>query len=124
MTPTSTAPPTAPVPARMEKATATMLARLEPLLDAKARAALERAVVAFDAAGSRADLNGWVASVERCSTRAGYLLASDLRTAATSIAAEGAGILSVEEKMVDLLWFTVSEEMHALRDELGIAIEP
>ncbi len=116
--------PNASVPARMEKAAATMQGRIEPLLSTSARAALERAVLAFDAAGSRADLNAWVASVERCSTRAGYLLAGDLRTAATSLAAEGPGVLSVEQKMVDLLWFTVSEELHALREELGIAVQP
>ncbi len=116
--------PDASVSAKMEKAATAMQARIEPLLDAKARSALERAVLAFDAAGSRADLNAWVAAVERCSTRAGYLLANDLRTAATSLAAEGPGILTVEQKMVDLLWFTVSEEFHELRDALGIAIEP
>jgi tetratricopeptide (TPR) repeat protein len=116
--------PGASVPSRMEKAAAAMQGRIEPLLSAASRTALERAVVAFEAAGSRADLNGWVASVERCSSRAGYLLTSDLRTAATSLAAEGAGVLTVEQKMVDLLWFTVSEELHELRDALGIAIEP
>ncbi|MBK8256202.1 MAG: hypothetical protein IPK82_26480 [Polyangiaceae bacterium] len=116
--------PDANVPAKMERATAAVAARMEPLLEAKGKAALERAVLAFDAAGSRADLNGWVASVERCSTRAGYLLCNDLRTVATSVAAEGAGMLSVEDKMVDILSFTVSEEFHALREELGIAIEP
>lgn len=116
--------PSAKVPARMEKATSAMQTRIEPALDAKSRSALERAVVAFEAAGSRADLNAWVASVERCSTRAGYLLCNDLRTVATSLTAEGPGILTVEEKMVDLLCFTISEELHALREELGIAIEP
>ncbi len=116
--------PSASVSARMEKTVTAMASRVEPLLDAKARAALERAVVAFEAAGSRADLNAWIGAVERCSTRAGYLLCNDLRTVATSVAAEGAGILTVEEKMVDILSFTVSEELHALRDELGIAIEP
>ena len=116
--------PNASVPSRMEKMAAAMQGRIEPLLSAPARAALDRAVLAFEAAGSRADLNGWVASVERCSTRAGYLLTSDLRTAATSLGAEGAGVLTVEQKMVDLLWFTVSEELFELRDALGIAIEP
>lgn len=116
--------PSATVPAKVEKAVEATQSRIEPLLDAKARAALERAVVAFDAAGSRADLGGWVAAVERCSTRAGYLLCNDLRTVAACVAAEGAGVLTVEQKMVDLLCFTVSEELHALREELGIAIEP
>ncbi len=116
--------PEASISPKMEKAASAMQSRIEPLLDAKARSALERAVLAFDAAGSRADLNAWVAAVERCSTRAGYLLANDLRTAATSLTAEGPGILTVEQKMVDLLWFTVSEEFHELRDALGIAIEP
>ncbi len=116
--------PDASISPKMEKAAVAMQSRIEPLLDAKARSALERAVLAFDAAGSRADLHAWVAAVERCSTRAGYLLANDLRTAATSLTAEGPGILTVEQKMVDLLWFTVSEEFHELRDALGIAIEP
>jgi len=88
------------------------------------RVDLAAAVAAFESAGSRAHLAEWVADVERCATRAGYLLAGDLEIAASVLRAEPRGVLDGEAKMADLLGFTVSDEHRALREAMGIAIQP
>lgn len=88
------------------------------------RVDLAAAVAAFEAAGSRAHVAEWVAALERCATRAGYLLAGDLEIAGATIKGEPRGILDADAKMADLLAFAVSDEHRALREALGIAIEP
>ena len=88
------------------------------------RAQLAAAVAAFESQGSRANLAEWVAAVERCVTRAGYLLAGDLDVAAGVLGGEPRGVLEAETKLADLLAFAVSEEHHALREAMGVAIQP
>jgi tetratricopeptide (TPR) repeat protein len=88
------------------------------------RVDLAAAVAAFEAQGSVANLAAWVAAVERCATRAGYLLAADLEVAANILRAEPRAVLDAEAKIADLLAFAVSDEHHALRAAMGIAIEP
>jgi len=62
--------------------------------------------------------------VERAATRVGHTLAGDLDVAASVLKADGGGVLSAEDKIKDLLGFTVSDAHHRLREALGIAIEP
>ena len=93
------------------------------LTDAE-RVDLAAAVATFESQGSRANLAEWVAAVERCVTRAGYLLAGDLDVAAGILGGEPRGVLEAEAKLADLLAFAVSEEHHALREAMGIAIQP
>src|SRR5262249_38486434 len=57
------------------------------------RVDLAAAVAAFEAAGSRSDLAAWAADVERCATRAGFLLAGDLEVAAAMLRAEPRAVL-------------------------------
>ncbi|MEP7124467.1 MAG: hypothetical protein ABJE95_26300 [Byssovorax sp.] len=116
--------PDLPVPAASASVVNDLVRRMEPLLDDAARAALDKAVVAFEAARVRADISGWVGAVERCATRAGFLLAGDLEVVATVLRSDPLGLVSADEKIADLVGFTVSNEHHALRDELGIAIQP
>jgi hypothetical protein len=65
-----------------------------------------------------------VGAVERCATRAGFLLAGDLQVVAEVLHSDPLGLVSADEKVADLVGFIVSEEHHALRDELGISIQP
>jgi hypothetical protein len=62
--------------------------------------------------------------VERCATRAGYLLAGDLEVAAAILKSEPRSLLDADTKMADLLGFAVSDEHRALREALGIAVQP
>ena len=116
--------PDLPVPAASASVVTDLVRRIEPRLDEDARAALEKAVAAFEAARVRADISGWVGAVECCATRAGFLLAGDLEVVATVLRSDPLGLVSADEKIADLVGFTVSDEHHALRDELGIAIQP
>jgi tetratricopeptide (TPR) repeat protein len=116
--------PDLPVPAAAAAVVNDLVRRIEPRLDAATRAALEAAVAGFEAARVRADIAGWVGAVERCATRAGFLLAGDLEVVATVLRSDPLGLVSADEKIADLVGFTVSNEHHALRDELGIAIQP
>jgi tetratricopeptide (TPR) repeat protein len=116
--------PDLPVPAASAAVVNDLVRRIEPLLDEATRAALDTAVAAFEAARVRADISDWVGAVERCATRAGFLLAGDLEVVATVLRSDPLGLVSADEKIADLVGFTVSDEHHALRDELGIAIQP
>ncbi len=116
--------PDLPVPAASAAVVNDLALRLEQHLDDATRAELGKAVVAFEAARVRADIAGWVGAVERCATRAGFLLAGDLEVVATVLRSDPLGLVSADDKIADLVGFTVSDEHHALRDELGIAIQP
>jgi hypothetical protein len=54
----------------------------------------------------------------------GYVLAGDLRVAATLVREDASGVLSPDDKIADLLGFAVSEAHHQIRVALGVAIEP
>lgn len=116
--------PDLPVPAASASVVNDLVRRIEPRLDDATRARLDAAVAAFEAARVRADISGWVGAVERCATRAGFLLAGDLEVVATVLRSDPLGLVSADDKIADLVGFTVSDEHHALRDELGIAIQP
>jgi hypothetical protein len=114
--------PELPIPAATRPSVLELVARIDAGLSGDERADLGHAVRAFQAAGGRTDIAAWVAAVERCATRAGYLLAGDLNVVAGVLQEEPRGLVSQEEKMADLMSFTVSEEHYLLRDELGIAL--
>jgi hypothetical protein len=118
------ASPSAPVPASLDGRVSELLRDLEAQLGDEHRERLEEAVTAFQSAGRRADLAGWASAVERCATRAGYLLCGDLQVVMTLVRAEGGGLVEPEAKIADLLGFLVSDEHHTLRQELGVAIQP
>jgi len=116
--------PNLPLPAQTESAVNDLVQRIEPLLDDATHQKLVSSVAGFEAARVRADIAGWVGAVERCATRAGFLLAGDLEVVATVLRSDPLGLISADEKIADLVGFVVSDEHHALRDELGIAIQP
>ncbi|MGK4004128.1 hypothetical protein WMF31_15960 [Sorangium sp. So ce1036] len=113
------------VPPELEGAVLSLLPLLREHATADERGALEASVSELYEIRAPLDLAHWVGSVERCAARVGYLLTGDLSIAASSLSrGDAPGVLTAEEKIGDLLSFTVSDAYHALREELGVAIEP
>jgi hypothetical protein len=85
---------------------------------------LRMVVKKFLAEGAKANVKRWVQAVEITSCRAGLLLCGDLEIAKKIIAAEPQqpNDLSAQEKLKEILQFSVSEQYHALRGALGITI--
>jgi len=115
--------PGEPIPPKLQDVVRTFKPLFESHLDAETREELENAVTAFAASGARPDLPRWAAAVERCATRAGFLLAGSLEVAATILRSEPRGALDADTKIADLLGFSVSEGHHALREALGVSIQ-
>ncbi|WP_438021450.1 tetratricopeptide repeat protein [Sorangium sp. So ce315] len=117
--------PSEPVPSELDGAVRALVPLLDKELTAGERDALEAAVLELYEIRAPLDLAHWVGSVERCAARVGYLLTGELSVAASSLSrADVPGVLTAEEKIGDLLSFTVSDAHHALREELGVAIQP
>jgi hypothetical protein len=116
--------PEVPAPPNVRAAVSEVERGIAFRLSEKARVDLAAAVAAFEKAGSRANLADWVGAVERCATRAGFLLAGDLAVAGAELRADPMGLLDAEAKLADLLAFAVSDENHTLRVSLGVAIQP
>jgi hypothetical protein len=113
----------APAGGQLGRAASALAKLLEKQLEGEEESKLEEAVRAFSEAGGRADLKRWIASVELCAARAGYLMCGDLATALRLVRAEP-GTFARSEKLVnDLLAFAVSDEHLALREELGSALD-
>lgn len=90
------------------------------------KAELEAAVKDLDARGGKLDLLAWIRSVELSATRAGLLLAGDLRVATRILKEEARAIgeLGLDTKRGDLLAFTASESYGRLRERMGVATLP
>jgi tetratricopeptide (TPR) repeat protein len=116
--------PEVPAPVGVRAAVAELERGISSRLSEASRVDLAAAVAAFEANGSRVHLADWAADVERCATRAGFLLAGDIEVSAALLRSEPRAVLEPEDKVADLLAFAVSEEHHALRESLGIAIQP
>jgi hypothetical protein len=76
-------------------------------------------------AGGLADLNRWVAGVDRTADRAGLLFSNDLETALGVIRASGDSALSLTaaERAHSLLAYAVSGEYLRLRNRLHLSID-
>jgi hypothetical protein len=100
-----------------------MVLALETRLTALQVLQLSKAIARLDARGGKLDLLGWIRHVELTATRAGLLLAGDLRVALRVIEEEkrSIGELSLEDKRNDLLAFTASDEYGSLRARIGAA---
>lgn len=85
---------------------------------------LEQAVERFESEGIRADLVGWARSIEVAATRAGLLLCGDIAVVNDMLAHDDrtVGDLTSQDRMHDLLAFSVSETYAELRRDLGIAV--
>jgi golgin subfamily B member 1 len=101
---------------------ATLLAKhLEPIQ----KDSLGRVVRKFVEQGGIVDLKRWMAAADLTGCRAGLLVSSDLESARKILYSEPQlpGELSPNDKMKDLVAFSVSESYFALRQALRITIE-
>jgi tetratricopeptide (TPR) repeat protein len=90
------------------------------------REALKSAVKRFMDAGARTDIKQWIRSVELTSCRAGLLICNDLEVATRMLKSEPPeeiAELTVEDKIRDMVLFSISENYFRLRQSLGIQIK-
>lgn len=120
------AAPQQPMPRDMEPQIRQAAQQLGNFLPPQNLEGLRAVVKQFLAEGAKANVKRWNQAVELTACRAGLLLCGDLEIAKKIIAQEpqSPGGLSPQDKLKDLLAFSVSVEYSALRKVLGIAIRP
>lgn len=98
---------------------------LERSLTGEQRDHLAHVVSKLTQQGTALDLKKWVAAVDRSADRAGLLLCHDLETAVELIRASGDGASSVgmDDRLKDVIAFSVSPEYMQLRQQLAIAVD-
>jgi tetratricopeptide (TPR) repeat protein len=117
--------PNATIPPAASEHAAKLSERIAALISDEDREAAETALRELDESGGRIDLGAWIRCVELTATRAGMLLAGELRVAAERLRGESRSIadLTVDDKLGDLAAFSVSDAAHELRAKLGIALD-
>jgi tetratricopeptide (TPR) repeat protein len=112
------------VPENMAQAVNTTASTFVKYMQPVERDSLRLVVNRFVEDGARADLKRWMQATEITAARAGLLLCADLDIAKKIVGAEQQlpGDLPPQEKMKELLVFSVSEQYLALRKTLGIAV--
>jgi tetratricopeptide (TPR) repeat protein len=112
------------VPAEMAQAVHTTATELVKNMQPIQRDGLRLVVQKFMEDGAKADLKRWMQTIEISGCRAGLLLCADLEIAKKIIAAEPQlpGDLPPQEKLKELIVFSVSEQYFTLRKALGIAV--
>jgi tetratricopeptide (TPR) repeat protein len=116
--------PEAPVPGDIEKQVVATAQALRGLMQPMQLEGLRMVVKKFLAEGAKANLKRWSQCVDITATRAGLLLCGDLEIAKKIIAAEPQqpGDLPPQEKLKELLVFSISDPYFTLRQALGIAV--
>jgi tetratricopeptide (TPR) repeat protein len=116
--------PATPSPPDIEKQIMGTAQQLQQFMQPVQLEGLRMVVKKFLAEGAKANIKRWVQTVEITSCRAGLLLCGDMEIAKKIIAAEPQqpGDLTAQEKLKELLQFSVSEHYYALRNALGITI--
>jgi tetratricopeptide (TPR) repeat protein len=78
----------------------------------------------FLATKAEADLHKWSNAVDLTGTRAGLLICNDLEVAARLAQAEpmAVGVVAPNEKIKDLILWSISDEYFSLREHLGLII--
>jgi len=94
---------------------------IAPLLDPVRVDRLRGAFMRFVEEGGRTNLQRWATAIDATAARAGLLLSNDLGAAEAVLTIEDPG--HAEERMNDLLLFTVSERYAKLRKQIGIAVD-
>jgi len=118
--------PDTPVPGEMTAQVNATAAELAKYLQTQSTQllGLRTVVQGFMEAGAKANIKRWSQSVELTACRAGLLLCGDLEIARKIVGAEPQipGDLPPQDKLKELLIFSVSNQYFALRKALGIAI--
>ncbi len=112
--------PGLPLSAQVKQLVIPIAKAIEPILEPQSVDRLRGHFLRFVEEGGRTNLQRWTNAVERTCSRAGQLLANDLRAAHSVFALEDPAHLG--EKMDDLMSFVVSERYAKLRKQIGIAI--
>lgn len=113
-----------PLPPELEGAVLEALAALEAGIQGPLRDHLTRVVSKLLAAETALDLKRWVAAVEFTADRAGFIAAHDLESALVTIRAGDAGSAAAsEERVRELLLYSVSASYLKVRRALGVTIE-
>ncbi|MEZ4225689.1 MAG: tetratricopeptide repeat protein [Polyangiaceae bacterium] len=117
--------PQFPIAAELEGPVNEALAALEHNLQGAARDQLARIVAKLLQSGAALDLKRWMAGVDMTADRAGFLLAHDLETAVEIIKAsdEASSVVGGQERLKELVLFSVSEQYFNLRQKLRIAVD-
>ncbi len=98
-----------------------LASRLQPAQVEGVRAAVRR----FEEAGNKLNVKGWLRGAELTACRAGLLVCGDLGVTVQLVGSEPQrpGEPSVEEKLRDLLVFSVGDDYLRLRSGLGLAFK-
>lgn len=111
--------PDTPVPERIRTLVELLVPSTSEALTAEDEADLEEAVMAFDAAGGRADLGRYQRAVERASLRVGLLLCGDLKAAVAMCDMLPSGLFSKAERIDELYRFQISDRYRELCERIG-----
>jgi tetratricopeptide (TPR) repeat protein len=117
--------PQFPVAAELEGPVNEALAALDRGLPGQTRDQLARIVSKLLQSGGALDLKRWVGGIDLTADRAGLVVAHDLETAAEIIKAsdEGSSAVPNQERMKELVLYSVNEGYFTLRQKLRIAID-
>jgi hypothetical protein len=112
------------VPADMAQAVNTTAQQLEKYIQPVERDSLRMVVKRFVEAGAKADLKGWMQATDITAVRTGLLLCADMDIAKKILSGEPQlpGDLPAQERIKELLVFSVSDQYLALRKALGVAV--
>ena len=116
--------PEVPSPPDIEKQVVATAQTLKGFMQPVQLEGLKMVVKKFLAEGAKANIKRWVQCVDLTSARTGLLLCGDLEIAKKIVAAEPQqpGDLPPQDKLKELLVFSVSEQYFRLREHLGITI--
>ncbi|MFO0763049.1 MAG: hypothetical protein U0359_41820, partial [Byssovorax sp.] len=116
--------PETPCPPDIEKQVVATATTLRTFMQPMQLEGLRMVVKKFLAEGAKANIKRWAQCVDITSARAGLLLCGDLEIAKKIIAAEPQqpNDLTPQEKLKELLVFSISDQYFALRRALGLAI--
>ena len=112
--------PGLPLSAPVKQLVVPIAKAIEPILEPQSVDRLRGHFLRFVEEGGRTNLQRWTMAVDRSCSRAGQLLANDLKAAHTVYSLEDPAHLG--EKMDDLMSFVVSDRYAKLRKQIGIAL--
>lgn len=117
--------PQFPVSPELEGAVVEAMQALEAGVTGQARDHLTRVVAKLLTSGAALDLKRWVRGVDLTADRVGFLLSHDLETATQIIKAsdESTSSVSTDERLKELVLFSVSSQYFGMRQQLGIAVD-
>lgn len=117
--------PQFPVAAEMEGPVMEARQALERSLHGQAKDQLARIVAKLIQSGGALDLKKWLGGIDMTADRAGFLCAHDLETAVEIIKAsdESSSAVPQQERMKELVLYSVSEPYFKLRKKLRISVD-